>query len=190
MSPDLERAKEVLLAELRQHALVIGDVTLSSGQRASYYVDARRALLRPAGFRAAGELIAAAAAEVGAEAVGGPVMAAIPLACAAIAVPGGDGLLGFFVRKERKEHGLQRWVEGPVQVGTRCLVVEDTVTTGGSTVAAIERMRSEGLEIAGALCVVDRLAGGADAIAEAAGAPCRALVTIDDVYPERPDRPG
>ena len=76
-------------------------------------------------------------------------MAAIPLACAAIAVPGGDGLVGFFVRKERKEHGLQRWVEGPVEAGTRCLVVEDTVTTGGSTVEAIERMREEGLEIVG-----------------------------------------
>jgi orotate phosphoribosyltransferase len=184
---DLERARETLLSELRDHALVIGEVTLSSGQQASYYVDARRALLRPAGFLAAGELIAAAAAEQGADAVGGPVMAAIPLACAAIAVPGGSALTGFFVRKERKEHGLQRWVEGPVEAGTRCLVVEDTVTTGGSTVSAIERIREEGLEIVGALCVVDRLAGGADAIAEAARAPFRALVTIDEIYPDRPD---
>jgi orotate phosphoribosyltransferase len=177
-----------LLAELREHALVIGEVTLSSGQRASYYVDARRALLRPAGFRAAGELLASAARGAHAEAVGGPVMAAIPLACAAIAVPGGEGLVGFFVRKERKAHGLQRWVEGPVEAGTRCLVVEDTVTTGGSTVSAIERMREEGLEVVGAICVVDRLAGGGEAIAEAAGAPFRALVTIDELYPERPDR--
>ncbi len=179
-----------MLAELREHALVIGEVTLSSGQRASYYVDARRALLRPAGFRAAGELLASAAKGARAEAVGGPVMAAIPLACAAIAVPGGEGLVGFFVRKERKAHGLQRWVEGPVEAGTRCLVVEDTVTTGGSTVSAIERMREEGLEVAGAICVVDRLAGGGEAIAEAAGAPFRALVTIDELYPERPDRGG
>jgi orotate phosphoribosyltransferase len=184
----LESARSTLIDELREHALVIGDVTLSSGQRASYYVDARRALLRPAGFLAAGELIAAAATEAGAEAVGGPVMAAIPLACAAIAVPGGHGLAGFFVRKERKEHGLQRWVEGPVEAGARCLVVEDTVTTGGSIVAAIERIGSEGLEIVGALCVVDRLASGGEAIAEAAGAPFRALVTIDDLYPDRPDR--
>jgi orotate phosphoribosyltransferase len=167
---------------------VIDDVTLSSGQRASYYVDARRALLRPAGFRAAGELLASAAEDAGAHAVGGPVMAAIPLACAAIAVPGGAGLVGFFVRNERKGHGLQRWVEGPVEAGTRCLVVEDTVTTGGSTVSAIERMREEGLEVAGAVCVVDRLAGGGEAIAQAAGAPFRALVTIDELYPERPDR--
>jgi orotate phosphoribosyltransferase len=181
-------ARQVLIEELREHALVIGDVTLSSGQQASYYVDARRALLRPRGFRAVGELIAATAALRKADAVGGPVMAAIPLACAAIAVPEGDGLVGFFVRKERKEHGLQRWVEGPVEEGTRCLVVEDTVTTGGSTIAAIERMREHGLEIVGGLCVVDRLAGGGEAIAAALGAPFDALVTIDEVYSDRPDR--
>ncbi len=115
-------------------------------------------------------------------------MAAIPLACAAIAVPGGADLVGFFVRKERKEHGLQRWVEGPVEPGTSCLVVEDTVTTGSSTVAAIERIREEGLEIRANLCVVDRLAGGGEAIAAAAGAPFEALVTIDEIYPDRPDR--
>ena len=189
-SPELARARETLLAQLREHALVIGEVTLSSGQRASYYVDARRALLRPDGFLAAGRLIATAAREAGADAVGGPVMAAIPLACAAIAVPEGAGLVGFFVRKERKEHGLQRWVEGPVEPGTGCLVVEDTVTTGGSTVAAIERIREEGLEIEATLCVVDRLAGGGDAIAAASGAPFRSLVTIDDIYPDRPDRAG
>jgi orotate phosphoribosyltransferase len=182
-------SREVLLEELREHALVLGEVTLSSGRKASYYVDARRALLRPRGFRAAGELIAAAASRLGADAVGGPVMAAIPLACAAISVAEGGELVGFFVRKERKQHGLQHWVEGPVEAGTRCLVVEDTVTTGGSTVAAIERMREEGLEIVGGLCVVDRLAGGGDAIAAALGAPFEALLTIDDLYPDRPDGP-
>lgn len=185
---DLSFAQETLIGELREHALVIGAVVLSSGQTAEYYVDARRALLRPRAFRAAGELIADAAVRHGAEAVGGPVMAAIPLACAAIAVPGGDGLVGFFVRRQRKEHGMQRWVEGPVQAGAKVLVVEDTVTTGGSTVSAIERIRELGLEIVAALCVVDRLAGGAEAIAAAAGAPFEALTTIDDVYPQRPDR--
>jgi orotate phosphoribosyltransferase len=168
---------------------VIGEVTLASGQRASYYVDARRALLRPRGFRAAGELIASVAGELGAVAVGGPATAAIPPTCAALAVPAGERLVGFFVRSERKAHGLQRWVEGPVERGARCLVVEDTVTTGGSTVRAIHRMREEGLEIAGVVAVVDRLAGGGAAIADAAGAPFRALVTIDELYPERPDRP-
>ena len=180
--------RDVLIRELREHALVIGEVTLSSGAKAEYYVDARRALLRPAGFLAAGELIAAAAVEAGATRVGGPVMAAIPLACAAIAVPEGRDLVGFFVRKESKQHGLQRMVEGPVEAGDRCLVVEDTVTTGGSTATAIERIAEQGLEVAGVIAVVDRLAGGAEAIGDALGAPFEALTTIDDVYPERPDR--
>lgn len=185
---DLDAARETLLAELRENSLVVGRVTLSSGAIAEYYVDARRTMLRPAGFLAAGELIAAAAIEAGAEAVGGPATAAIPMACAAIAAPEGAELAGFFVRATRKEHGLQRWVEGPVDAGTRCLVVEDTVTTGGSTAAAIERIREEGLEVAAVLALVDRLAGGAARIEAAAAAPYRALLTIDDIYPDRPDR--
>jgi len=167
---------------------VLGEVTLSSGRKASYYVDARRALLRPGAFRAAGELIAAYAGELGADAVGGPATAAIPPTCAALAVPAGAGLVGFFVRSERKEYGLQRWVEGAAEPGARCLVVEDTVTTGGSTVRAIERIREEGLDVIGAVAVVDRLAGGGAAIAAAAGGEFRALVTVDELYPERPDR--
>jgi orotate phosphoribosyltransferase len=186
--PDLAAAKETLLAELRGHSLIIGEVTLSSGATAQYYVDARRALLRPAGFLAAGELIAAVAAEVGANAVGGPATAAIPPSCAALAVPAGRDLLGFFVRGERKQHGLQRWVEGPVADGARCLVVEDTVTTGGSTARAIERIAEQGLEVVGVVGVVDRLAGGAEKVEAAAAAPYRALVTIDEIYPDRPDR--
>jgi len=185
---DLPAAKATLLEELREHSLILGEVTLASGAVAQYYVDARRTLMRPQGFRAAGELIAAAAHELGAEAVGGPATAAIPPACAAIAVPGGEDLVAFFVRSQRKEHGLQRWVEGPVAAGVRCLVVEDTVTTGGSTATAIGRVREEGLEVAGVIAVVDRLAGGAEKIEAAAEAPYRALVTIDEIYPDRPDR--
>jgi orotate phosphoribosyltransferase len=185
---DLDAAKQTLLAELREHSLIIGEVTLSGGATAQYYVDARRALLQPAGFMAAGALIAAAAAEVGASAIGGPATAAIPPSCAALAVPAGQDLVGFFVRGERKEHGLQRWVEGPVEPGERCLVVEDTVTTGGSTARAIERIAEQGLEVVGVVAVVDRLAGGAAKIEAAGGAPYRALVTIDEIYPDRPDR--
>ncbi|MDX6663035.1 MAG: orotate phosphoribosyltransferase [Solirubrobacterales bacterium] len=181
--------RQTLLDELRQHALVIGEVTLSSGRTAQYYVDAKRALLRPPAFRAAGELLAAAAGELGATAVGGMTMGADPLACAAIGAPGGEGLVAFFVRKQRKEHGLERWVEGPLlEPGTRCLVVEDVVTTGGSTVQALERILAEGLEVVGTVCVLDRLAGGGAAIEAAGGAPFRALATIDELYPERPDR--
>jgi orotate phosphoribosyltransferase len=182
-------ARPALLEELREHALVLGEVTLTSGQTSSYLVDAKRAVLRPRGFRAVGELIAAAASELGATAVGGMSFGADPLACAALAAPRGEGLTAFFVRKQRKDHGLQRWLEGPeLEPGTPCLVVEDVVTTGGSTVRAIERIVAEGLEIRGTVCVVDRLAGGAEAIEAAGGAPFSALLTIDDVYPERPDR--
>src|SRR3954452_5546660 len=182
-------AHDVLLAELREHALVIGEVTLSSGQKAQYYVDAKRAILRPRAFRAVGELIVAEAKERGATAVGGMTMGADPLASAAIGADGGDDLIAFFVRKEKKQHGLQRWIEGPVlEPGTRCLVVEDVVTTGGSTVRAIERILEEEHEIAGVVSVVDRLAGGGEAIEEAGGKPYRTLVTIDELYPERPDK--
>ena len=131
---------------------------------------------------------AAQAERVRATAVGGLTMGADPVACAALAA--GAQLKAFFVRKERKEHGLQRWIEGPLlEKGTRCLVVEDVVTTGGSTVRAIERILEEGLEIAGVTAVVDRLAGGAEAIAAASGgARYRPLVMIDELYPDRPDR--
>ena len=96
--------------------------------------------------------------------------------------------LGFFVRTERKEHGLQRWVEGAVAPGAKVLVVEDTVTTGASTVGAIERIIEQGLQVVGVLGVVDRLAGGGEKIEAAAAAPYLALITIDEIYPERPDR--
>jgi orotate phosphoribosyltransferase len=181
-------ARERLLAELREHALVIGEVVLTSGRTARYYVDARRAILRRAGFGALAELAAAEAIRLRADAVGGLTMGADPIACAALA--GGADVKAFFVRKEAKPHGLQRRIEGPLlQPGERCLVVEDVVTTGASTVAAIEAVRDAGLELCGVLAVLDRLAGGAQAIeAAAAGAPYSALTTIDEVYPERPDR--
>ena len=179
-------ARERLVAELRAHALVIGRVTLTSGAEAEYYVDAKRAILRPAGFRALGELVAAEALARGATAVGGMTMGADPVACSALAA--GADVRAFFVRKDRKAHGLQRWIEGPpLEPGERCLVVEDVVTTGGSTLAALERVREEGLEVAGVVSVLDRLAGGGEAIERAAGAPYVALTTIDDVHPDRPD---
>ncbi len=183
-----EPHNERLIAELREHGLVIGEVTLTSGATAQYYVDAKRAIMRPEGFHALGELVAAEARAVGASAVGGLTMGADPVACAALAA--GTDLTAFFVRKERKPHGLERWIEGPeLERGERCLIVEDVVTTGGSTVQAIERVRDEGLAVAGVVSVLDRLAGGGEAIMSAAEpAPYRALTTIDDVYPDRPDR--
>jgi orotate phosphoribosyltransferase len=180
-------ARERLIAELREHALVVGEVTLTSGARAQYYVDAKRAILRPAGFRALGALLAAQLSDWEATAVGGLTMGADPVACAALA--GGARVKAFFVRKEAKSHGLQRRIEGPpLAPEDRCVVVEDVVTTGGSTLAAIEALQQAGREICGVICVLDRLAGGGATIERAAGAPYVALTTIDDVYPERPDR--
>ncbi len=182
-------ARDTLIAELREHALVLGEVTLTSGATASYYVDAKRAILRQPGFGALAELVAAAARDRGAAAVGGMTMGADPIASAALAGPGGAGLLAFFVRKEKKHHGLQRWVEGPLLApATRVLIVEDVVTTGGSTVQAIERCREQGLEIAGTVSVLDRLAGGGAAIEAAGGAPYEPLATIDEIHPDRDDR--
>jgi orotate phosphoribosyltransferase len=183
----LHDARARLLGELREHALIVGEVTLTSGLTAQYYVDAKRAILRPAGFAALAELVAAYARRWGATAVGGMTMGADAPACAALA--GGAGVKAFFVRKDLKAHGLQRRVEGPpLDTRDRCLVVEDVVTTGASTLAAIEALHEAGHHICGVLCVVDRLAGGAAAIEAAAGAPYAALTTIDELYPERPDR--
>ena len=186
---ELAGARERLIAQLREHALVIGEVTLTSGARAEYYVDAKRAILRPEGFAALAALVAAQVSQWRATAVGGMTMGADPVACAALA--GGADARAFFVRKDAKAHGLQRRIEGPPLLPEdRCVVVEDVVTTGGSTLAAIAALHDAGHEVCGVISVLDRLAGGGAAIEAAAGAPYRALSTIDEVYPERPDRAG
>jgi orotate phosphoribosyltransferase len=185
---DLARARERLVKEMREHALVIGEVTLTSGARAEYYVDAKRAIMLPEAFMALGLLVAERARSCGASAVGGVPVSAIPVACAALAAPAPPAKM-FIVRKERKEHGLQRWIEGPpLDSGERCLIVEDVVTTGGSTIEAVERLRSEGLTVAGVVSVLDRLTGGSEAIQMALGgnASYTALSTIEEIYPDRP----
>src|SRR3954470_21612406 len=181
-------ARETLIAELRRHALIVGEVTLTSGATAQYYVDAKRAILRPTGFEALAELVAGYARRWEATAVGGLTIGADAPACAALA--GGADVKAFFVRKETKVHGLQRQVEGPpLEAGERCLIVEDVVTTGGSTIPAIEGVRRARHHVVGVVAILDRLAGGAEAIAQAAaGAPFERLSTIDDVYPDRPGR--
>lgn len=184
----VDESRSRLIDVLSSEALVIGEVVLTSGAVAQYYVDCKRAILRPDGFRALAELVAHHARELGATAVGGLTMGADAPACAALA--GGADVKAFFVRKDAKAHGLQRRIEGPpLAAEDRCLVVEDVVTTGGSTLQAIEALREAGHEICGVVAVLDRLAGGAEAIEAAlGGAPYVALATIDDVYPQRPDR--
>jgi orotate phosphoribosyltransferase len=179
----------VVLAGLKHHAYKERDVVLSNGTKSTYYVDVKQAMLLPALARLVGKVVAEAAHDVDATAVGGMIVGAIPIACAALVAQPHEDLVAFIVRKDRKEHGLQRWIEGPdefLQKGTRCLVVDDVVTTGSSTVAAIERVQEAGFVVAGVVAIVDRLAGGAEAIEAAANAPYRALVNIDQLHPERP----
>ncbi len=190
-SPQLAAARLELARGLAEHALIIGDVVLSSGKEAKYYVDAKRTILRQPWFGVLGQLVAAEAIRLGATAIGGMTMGADPVACAGLAGLG-DGTASrgdrtadraFFVRKESKAHGLQRRVEGPLLTDSdRLLVVEDVVTTGGSTVQALEALQAEGRNVVGVLTVLDRLAGGAEVIAAKAGVPLTALVTIDEIY--------
>jgi orotate phosphoribosyltransferase len=183
----IQGARERLVEELREHALVLGTVTLTSGAQAEYYVDAKRAILRPPGFAALGVLLAAQIGDWEATALGGLTMGADPVACAALA--GGARVKAFFIRKDAKAHGLQRRIEGPpLGAEDRCVVVEDVVTSGGSTLAAIAALQDEGHEICGVISVLDRLAGGGAVIERESGAPYVALSTIDDIYPDRPDR--
>src|SRR5512144_1218660 len=171
-------ARQRLIDELRRHAVVVGEVVLTSGRTAQYYVDAKRAILRPAGFRALAELVAAQVAETGATAVGGLTMGADAPACAALA--GGADVKAFFVRKETKAHGLQRRVEGPLlEPSDRCLAVEDVSTTGGAAIQAVQALQEAGHEIVGVTAVLDRLAGAREAIEAAAGVPYEPLTTID-----------
>src|SRR5581483_582159 len=140
--------RDRLIAALREHALVIGEVVLTSGATAQYLVDAKRAILLRAGFDPLAALVAAYAREWDATAVGGMTMGADPIACAALA--GGADVKAFFVRKEAKDHGLARRIEGPVlEPGDRCMLVEDVVTTGGSTLKALQALKDEGHSVCG-----------------------------------------
>jgi orotate phosphoribosyltransferase len=179
--------RKELIKELSEHALVLEDVILSSGREASYFIDAKRVILRPSGFRLLIAQVQHYVRELDATAVGGLTLGADAIACAAL-VDGPDNVKGFFVRKEPKAHGLQKLIEGPaLESDDRCLIVDDVVTSGASTIKAIRAIQEQGLEICGVLAVLDRLAGGAAAIEVAAQAPFVALTTIDDVYPDRPD---
>jgi orotate phosphoribosyltransferase len=168
-----------LLELLRDRALMRESIVLSSGKRSSYYFDARQVLLDPEGAELAGRLGYEALRGHQPKAVGGPSVAADPLVCAISAAAWSDGVrwTGFFVRKEAKKHGLQNWIEGPfIEEGTPVVVVDDTLTTGGSVIGAVERARQAGGVVVAALVVIDREEGGREAIEAALdGAPLHAL---------------
>ena len=171
-----------LIEVVREKALEFGEFTLASGKTASYYLDCRRVTLDAHASR----LIAAGMIElIGSkwpDAVGGMAVGAVPITSAILSQAGEADrpLRGFFVRKEAKEYGKGKQIEGPVSAGDRVFIVEDVVTTGGSSIKAIKQCEDFGLKIEGVLAIIDRLAGGADAFAQA-GYELRSLLTTDDL---------
>jgi orotate phosphoribosyltransferase len=150
--------RDVLLDAIRTQAVVHGDFVLSSGQRASWYIDLRRVLLAGRFAPLAGRVMLAATADVSYQAAGGLTLGADPLASAMMhaAAAGGRTLDAFVVRKGEKAHGLQRRIEGPDVTGRRVLAVEDTSTTGNSVLTAVAALREAGAEVVGVAVLVDR----------------------------------
>ncbi|GAA3394173.1 orotate phosphoribosyltransferase [Cryptosporangium minutisporangium] len=172
--------RDELLDLIRDLAVVHGKVTLSSGREADYYVDLRRVTLHHAAAPLIGGVLLDTTADWSFDAVGGLTLGADPVAAAMLhaAAARGRKLDAFVVRKGEKAHGLQRRIEGPDVAGRRVLAVEDTSTTGGSVLTAVEALRAAGAEVVGVAVVVDRGAGPA---VEAAGLPYRAAYSLADL---------
>jgi orotate phosphoribosyltransferase len=160
-------------------AVVHGEVTLSSGARASYYVDLRRATLHHEAAPLIGRLMRAITEDWEFDAVGGLTLGADPVALSMLHAPGRP-LDAFVVRKAAKEHGMQRRVEGPDVTGRRVLCVEDTTTTGASPLAAVAALREAGAHVVGVATVVDRDTG-ADAVIAAEGLAYRSVLGLRDL---------
>ena len=172
--------KNALLAEIKSKAIVHGKVILSSGKEANYYVDLRRVTLDAVAAPLVGEVMLALTSELQYDAVGGLTLGADPVATAMMhaAAAKGKRIDSFVVRKSEKHHGLQRRIEGPDVAGRRVLAVEDTSTTGGSVLTAVEALREAGAEVVGVAVIVER--GAAPAIKEA-GLPYFAAYSLSDV---------
>ena len=153
--------KSELIEQIKQKAVVHGKVILSSGKEADYYVDLRRVTLDAVAAPLVGQAMLEATKEFDYEAVGGLTLGADPVATAMMheAKKQGRILNSFVVRKEGKAHGLQRRIEGPDVKGKRVLAVEDTSTTGGSVLTAVEALNEAGAIVVGVAVVVDRGAG-------------------------------
>ncbi|HEV2371674.1 MAG TPA: orotate phosphoribosyltransferase [Streptosporangiaceae bacterium] len=172
--------RDDLLAMIREKGVVHGDYVLSSGQRATYYVDLRRVLLSGRGAWLAGRVMLATTADLRYDAVGGLTLGADPVATAMMhaATAAGRPLDAFIVRKSEKAHGTQRRIEGPDVVGRRVLAVEDTSTTGASVLTAVDALNEAGAHVVGVAVVVDR--GGRERVT-ARGLEFRAAYCIGDL---------
>ena len=161
--------REDLIRAVKELAVVRGRVTLASGKEADYYVDMRRVTLDGAASPLVGRVMSELVADLDFDAVGGLTLGADPVATAMLhaRASAGGRLDAFVVRKEAKSHGLQRRIEGTDVTGRRVLVVEDTSTTGGSALTAVEAVRRAGGEMVAVAVVVDRATGAAERVAEA-----------------------
>ncbi|GAA2621624.1 orotate phosphoribosyltransferase [Actinomadura fulvescens] len=157
--------RDDLLREIQEKAVVHGDFVLSSGRRASWYVDLRRVTLDGAVAPLVGRVMLDETADLDYDAVGGLTLGADPVATAMLhaAAVRGRKLDAFVVRKADKQHGLQRRIEGPDVAGRRVLAVEDTSTTGGSVLTAVEALRAAGAEVVAVATILER--GAAERIA-------------------------
>ncbi|RIK17825.1 MAG: orotate phosphoribosyltransferase [Acidobacteria bacterium] len=175
-------ARDRLLELVKDRAVVHGRVTLSSGREADYYVDLRRITLDGEAAPLVGEVMLDLVADLDLDAVGGLTMGADPVATAMLhaAHRRGRRLDAFVVRKAEKAHGLQRRIEGPDVAGRRVLVVEDTSTTGGSPLTAVEACREAGAEVVAVAVIADR-ASGAEEKVRAAGVDYRAAYSLADL---------
>ncbi len=179
--------KQALIALVREKALKFGDFTLASGKKAKYYLDGKQVTLDSVGSRLVAEGMLDLLAQSMPTAVGGMSIGADPITAAIVTMAGvrNQPLVGFMVRKEAKGHGTNQFIEGPVKAGDTAVIVEDVVTTGGSSLKAIERCEAFGLKIAGVLAVIDRMEGGAKAFADR-GYTLQSLLTIRDFGIEPP----
>ncbi|MCA0296182.1 MAG: orotate phosphoribosyltransferase [Actinobacteria bacterium] len=175
-------ARDELIDQIQTLAVVRGRVTLASGKEADYYVDLRRVTLDGVAAPLVGEVMTDLVADWDFDAVGGLTLGADPVAVAMLhhAARNGGRLDAFVVRKESKAHGLQRRIEGSEVAGRRVLVVEDTSTTGGSVMTAVDAVREAGAEVVGVAVIVDRSTGAKELI-EAAGVPYRYAVGLADL---------
>ena len=159
-----ETVERLLELALERGALKYGDFTLSSGRKSGYYFDGRLLSLDPEGAALIGQALTPLVRESGAQAVGGPTLAADPVVTAVALTSHlqGKGIPAFIVRKETKEHGTAQLIEGPLRPGSRVAIVDDTCTTGGSLLHAIRAAEAVGCSVVRTLVLLDRREGGAE----------------------------
>ena len=178
--------REELMQLIRELSYEEREVTLASGRKSNFYFDGKQTTLNARGAVLTGRLFYEELKKFDSpvEGVGGPTMGADPIATATAMVSSlaGDPIPAFIIRKEPKKHGTGQWVEGRknLRQGARVVIVEDVVTTGGSSLKAVEKAREEGLEVLGVIVLVDREEGGRETM-EAQGVALRAIFTKSEV---------